>query len=200
MKDFWETRYAEEGLAYGEEPNVFLTEVADRVKPKGKVLVIGDGEGRNGVWLASKGFDVTSVDYSQVAIDKINAFARQRDVKINTICTDLTEWDWPEAAFDVVVAIFVHFPPHQRRAMHHAMLRALKPGGLLILEAYHKDQLDYGTGGPPSLEMLYTREDLEGDFAGAEILGLEHKLREVHEGRHHHGTSSVLQLLARKPA
>ncbi len=200
MKDFWDKRYAEEEYAYGTTPNDFLVAQKAHLRPGMSALSIGDGEGRNGVWLAEQGLAVTTVDYSREGVAKARRLARERGVEVHALCEDLTEWDWPEAAFDVVVAIFVHFPPHQRRAMHHAMLAALKPGGLLILEAYHKDQLDYGTGGPPSLEMLYTREELAEDFAGAEILGLEHKVREVHEGRHHHGTSSVLQLLARKPA
>ena len=199
MKDFWDSRYAEDEYAYGTHPNEFLVAQRARLEAGQTALSIGDGEGRNGVWLAAQGLDVTTVDYSQEGINKARRLAAERGVRLTTLCADLTEWDWPTNAFDVAVAIFVHFSPEHRTAMHHALLRALKPGGLLILEAYHKDQLDYGTGGPPSLEMLYTREDLEGDFAEAEILGLEHRVREVHEGRHHQGTSSVLQLLARKP-
>lgn len=198
MKDFWEERYSEDGLAYGEEPNVFLTEVIDQVPARGKILVVGDGEGRNGVWLATKGYKVTSVDYSPVAISKIEKFAKKCDVKVNTVCADLNEWDWPEAEFDAVVAIYVHFPSEARAKLHQKMLDALKPGGKIIMEAFNKSQLDYPSGGPPVIDMLFSEQELKDDFSKANIAELYEKIVYLNEGKYHVGDGAVVRLIAEK--
>lgn len=198
MKDFWNERYTEEGLAYGEEPNVFLTEVVDQVKPDGKVLVVGDGEGRNGVWLATKGLHVTSVDYSPIAIEKINAFAKKCGVTVNAVCADLNEWDWPRDEFDAVVAIYVHFPSQARTKMHHKMIDALKPGGKIIMEAFNKAQLDYPSGGPPVLDMLFSEEELKSDFSTVNINEIYEKIVYLNEGKYHVGDGAVVRLIAQK--
>lgn len=196
----WEQRYSEAGYAYGVEPNAFLVDQAWRLHPGMSALAVGDGEGRNGVWLAQQGLNVLAVDQSCTGLQKAEALARSRGVSIRTECADLGQWSWPEGDQDVVVSIFVHFAPQLRPRMHRAMLQALKPGGLLIMEAFHVDQLCYRSGGPPVGEMLYTAEMLREDFAGGNILELTQTAAELDEGRYHHGTAAVLRLILQRPS
>lgn len=198
MKDFWNERYSEDGLAYGETPNVYLSEVADQIEAGGKVLVVGDGEGRNGVWLARQGFDVTCVDYSPVAVEKIKSFAAQKNVSITAICADMNEWDWPVAEFDGVVSIYVHFPPDMRAGLHQKMVDALKSGGKILMEAFNKDQLQYKSGGPPVPEMLFSEEMLREDFSSVDILKIEEKVVHLDEGKYHCGDGAVVRMIAQK--
>lgn len=198
MSEFWDQRYAEPGYAYGTEPNAFFASQRHLLKPGMRALAVADGEGRNGVWLAEQGLEVLSVDASAVGLAKAQALARQRGVRIRTEQADLTRWDWPQAAFDVVAAIFIHFMPEHRARMHRAMLAALVPGGVLILEAFTPRQLEYRSGGPPVREMLYTADMLRADFAPAEILLLEETLAELEEGAYHRGTAAVVRLIARR--
>ena len=198
MKDFWNERYAEDGLAYGTEPNEYLASVVSHIPAGGKVLVVGDGEGRNGVWLAEQGFDVFSIDYSPVAIEKIKALADQRKVNIMAECHDLTEYDWPENTFDAVVAVYVHFPPGVRELMHKKMLSALTVGGKILMEAFHKEQLNYKSGGPPVEPMLFSDEMLKQDFEKAKIIELYESIVALNEGKYHVGDGAVVRMIAEK--
>ena len=197
--DFWNSRYAEPGYAYGTEPNAFLVSQKKYLKPGGKALAVADGEGRNGVWLAQQGLDVLSVDASEVGLRKTQELAADRGVAIRTEKVDLTTWKWPEQKFDVVAAIFIHFPPEVRARMHRRMFEALKPGGVLILEAFTPEQLTYKSGGPPVAEMLYTADMLRTDFAGGEILFIEETIAELTEGNYHRGAGAVVRLVLRRP-
>lgn len=199
MAGFWDERYGGEEFAYGTAPNDFLVANAGYLPPGGRILLPGDGEGRNSVWLAEQGFSPTAVDFSAAGLAKARALAAARGVAIETVHADLTEWDGPTAAFDGVVAIFLHLPPAQRRPVHRALLAALRPGGRILLEAYRPEQIAYRTGGPPVAEMLYSRAALEEDFAGAAILSLTEEVRTVAEGRYHHGEGAVVQLVAERP-
>ena len=199
---FWDRRYGKADYAYGTEANRFLTEQKHLLKPGMKTLVVGDGEGRNGVWLASQGLDVLSVDLSPVGLRKAEELADREKVKIKTQCADLTSWQWSKATYDLVVSIYVHFDPEVRQQMHRSMLEALKPGGLLILEAFNPKQLQYQTkynsGGPKIAEMLYQPEMLQTDFAGGKILELTETITELYEGQYHRGKASVIRLILRQ--
>lgn len=195
MSDFWNQRFSEPGFAYGTEPNAFLVSQKKYFKPGMETLAVADGEGRNGVWLAQQGLDVLSVDGSEVGLRKAQELAKRRGISIRTEWADLTAWKWPEQKFDLVVAIFIHFPPEQRARMHKKMLGALKPGGVLIMEAFTPEQLQYKTGGPPVKEMLYTAEMLRKDFMEAEMLQQEEVLTELEEGVCHRGKASVVRLV-----
>lgn len=197
-KDFWDSRYDEEGFAYGTKANVYLSSHADLFKAGQKILVIGDGEGRNGVWLAEQGCHVVSVDSSQVGVEKAKSLAAEKDVQLEAICADLNDWDWPESEFDFVVIIYVHFPPDVRELLHNKVINALKPAGQLIMESFTLEQLNYSSGGPPVLEMLYTAEMMENDFKLLEIQHLEECITELDEGKYHCGEGAVVRLLARK--
>lgn len=199
---FWDERYCESGYAYGTVPNQFLTQQQHRFKPGMKTLVVGDGEGRNGVWLAAQGLDVLSIDLSPVGLEKAQALAAQYQVQLQTQCADLTTWDWSATIYDLVVSIYVHFAPEVRQRMHQSMLIALKPGGLLILEAFNQDQLQYqrkyDSGGPKIWNMLYSSEMLRQDFASGEILELTETITELHEGQYHNGKATVIRLILQK--
>jgi cyclopropane fatty-acyl-phospholipid synthase-like methyltransferase len=199
---FWDDRYGESGYAYGSLPNQFLTQQQHRLKPGMKTLVVGDGEGRNGVWLATQGLDVLSIDLSPVGLEKAQALANQHQVQLQTLCADLTTWNWVVAEYDLVVSIYVHFAPEVRQRIHRSMLKALKPGGLVVLEAFNPEQLqyqrEYDSGGPPIQEMLYQPEMLRQDFAGGEIMELTETVTELHEGQYHDGKASVIRLVLQK--
>jgi cyclopropane fatty-acyl-phospholipid synthase-like methyltransferase len=197
-QDFWNTRYTEPGYAYGTEPNAFLVSQQSRLQPGMRALAVADGEGRNGVWLARQGLDVLSVDASDVGLRKTRALAAAKGVRVRTEQVDLTTWDWPQNEFDVVVAIYIHFPPESRARMHQKMFEALKPGGVLILEAFTPEQLNYQSGGPPVREMLFTAPMLRNEFSAGEILLLEETRTELEEGVYHRGPAAVVRAVVRK--
>lgn len=196
---FWDKRFSGADYRYGEIPNPFVAAQAERIVPGGTVLSVGDGEGRNGVWLAEQGFTVTSQDGSAVAQGKARRMAAERGVAVETVLSDLTAWDWPVATFDAVACIFVHFHAERRRAVHHEMLRALKPGGVLIMEAFHPDHINL-PGGPPAPDMLYSAEMLRADFAAAEVLLLEEVRSFVPQDSFQKGEAALTRLIARRPS
>jgi SAM-dependent methyltransferase len=195
----WEDRFGSPDYVFGKAPNYFLASCKALLPSRGKVLAVADGEGRNGVWLAEQSLEVTSIDFSPAAQEKAIALARERGVKVTFIRADVHDWEYPDRAFDVVVEIFTQFSSPAERARKWAgMRKALKPGGLLIVQGYTPKQLEYGTGGPKQIENLYTRDMLEkafGDFHDVKIVEEE---RELHEGTSHGGMSAVISLTARK--
>ena len=198
---FWDERYDRADYVFGEAPNAFLAANAQRLKGYRTALAVADGEGRNGVFLAEQGLEVLSIDASPVGLVKADALARKRGVRLTTHCLDIGGYDWPEAGFDVVAAIFVQFaPPAMRAAMFAGMVRTLTPGGLLLLQGYRPEQLAHGTGGPSQLENFYTEALLREQFAGLEIVSLESYDTQLTEGSAHAGMSAVIDLVARKPA
>ncbi len=194
---FWDERFAEPELAYGDQPNDWLREVAARLPP-GPVLCLAEGQGRNAVWLATLGRAVTAVDASPVGLARARELAASRGVAIETVVADLATWEGPDAHWAGIVSIFGHLPPPVRTRVHGAVARWLRPGGVLVLEAYRPEQLAHGTGGPRDLAMLYSAEQLAADFTDLEILHLAAADREVREGRYHTGPAAVVQLLARR--
>jgi len=196
----WDERYAQAGYWYGEAPNDFLRAVAGRLAPGADVLSIGEGEGRNGVYLATLGHRVTGVDASALGLAKAQALAVARGVVIDVVEASLETFDLGVDRWDGIVSIWCHLPTALRRDVHARVVRALKPGGLVMLEAYRPEQLEYGTGGPSDPSMLYRLDDLRRDFTGLDIVHGVEIVREVHEGVGHHGLSAVVQLVARKPA
>jgi SAM-dependent methyltransferase len=196
----WQERFSTPDYTFGKEPNEFLVRCRPLLPRTGKVLAVADGEGRNGVWLAKQGLDVLSIDFSPAAQAKARALAAEGKVAITFEEADVHAWAYPADAFDVVVEIFTQFStPAEREPKWAGMRRALKRGGLLIVQGYTPKQLDYGTGGPKQVENLYTRDMLErafGDFADVNITEEE---RELHEGAAHSGMSAVIGLTARRP-
>ena len=196
----WDQRYSEPGFAYGTEPNDFLRENAERHLPAGgAVLSLAEGEGRNAVFLAKRGFRVTGVDGSAVGLEKARKLAAEHGVELQTVVADLADFDLGVDRWDGIVSIWCHTPSALRTRLHRAVVAALKPGGVLLLEAYTPKQLGNKTGGPPVTDMLMTASALREELAGLDLLVADEKEREVHEGKHHDGLSAVVQVVARKP-
>jgi len=194
----WDERYGAPEYVYGTEPNEFLASVAGRIPP-GRVLSIADGEGRNGVYLATLGHRVTSVDASPVGLAKAGRLAAARGVKLTTVLADLAEYVITPGAWEGIVSIFCHLPPPLRRRVHEQVVRGLAPGGIYVLEGYSVRQLEFGTGGPQNADLLLTLDAVRGELAGLEFLHAVELEREVHEGTLHNGPSAVVQVIARKP-
>lgn len=199
-REFWNTRYDRDDYLFGEGPNAFLATQAERLRPGMTALAIADGEGRNGVWLAQQGLSVVTTDIAPRAVEKAQALARRRGVTIDAQTADLEAWDWPEAAFDVVVAVFIQFaPPAERDRIFARVKSALKPGGLILLQGYRPEQIANGTGGPAQVENLYTEALLRAAFQDCDILHLESHDSELSEGVAHAGRSALIDLAARRP-
>ena len=194
----WDERFSKAEPVYGEEPNEFLAAQAGRFKAGMKMLVPADGYGRNGLWLARQGFQVHTVDLSPVGVERARKAAEAAGVKMTIECEDLATWKWPAGEFDGVFAIFLHLSDELRRQVHAAMLRAVKPGALVILEAFHPGQLKHSSGGPKQVELLYTADMLRRDFVGAETVEIEEKETEVREGPMHSGPATVVRAVFRR--
>jgi SAM-dependent methyltransferase len=194
----WDERFSQLEPVYGDEPNVFLEAQAFRFPPGGKLLVPADGYGRNGIWLAKQGFQVHTVDLSPVGVERARKAAMASGVTVTIEQADLSSWTWPVAQFDGIASIFLHLPPQLRTQVHASMLRALKPGGLVILQAFIPRQLQYSSGGPKQVDLLYTAEVLRQDFAPATALELEEKQINIREGHMHSGPAAVVQAVFRK--
>lgn len=197
----WNERFAADHYVFGTQPNHFLTEQAHRLAPGSAVLAVADGEGRNGVWLAQQGHHVTGIDISEAGQDKAAKLAAERGVTLDLKLVDVAQWDWPENAYDAVVAIFIQFAdPAMRTTLFDGMKRATRPGGCILLQGYRPEQIGYGTGGPRAVENLYTEDLLRSAFADWEIEWLASHDSPVDEGPGHKGLSALIDLVARKPA
>ncbi len=197
--NMWDARYGSEEFAFGTQPNDFLVEASTFLPAGGHVVSLGEGEGRNGVWLAEQGFRVTAIDGSAVGLDKAARLAESRGVRLETVVGDLAETSLPED-LDGVISIFCHLPSALRRTVSRRAYAALRPGGVAIIEAYQPDQVHFGTGGPQDLDMLVRLEDLKSDWEGAECLLGREIVREVLEGKRHNGRAAVTQAVFRKTA
>jgi SAM-dependent methyltransferase len=196
--DFWNTRYKEVEYAYGVEPNEFLKMNINLLKPHSKVLCLAEGEGRNAVFIAEHNHQVTAVDYSKEGLNKLDKLAMQRNLTVETICVDLNGYKIDSNVWDAIICVFGHFPSDLRKSVFKQVYNGLKTGGVFIMEAYHKDQLNYKTGGPQVSELLYSAEELQSDFFEFENISIETSTKEIKEGKYHQGTSAVIQVLANK--
>jgi len=195
----WNGRFAAADYVFGTAPNAFLAARASLLTPGMRALCIADGEGRNSVWLARQGLQVTAFDFSPVGIAKARKLAERFGVKVDYRLSGVDAWRWDAQPYDVVAAIFVQFaPPPERQRMFAGMKQALKPGGLLILQGYRPEQIEYGTGGPKQRENMYTEALLRDSFDGLHILHLASHDDEVDEGPGHSGMSALIDLVARR--
>lgn len=198
MKELWDARFASGEYVYGTSPNRFFAGQLGRLSP-GRLLLPGEGEGRNAVWAASKGWTVDAIDYSNEGRKKALRLAREFDVSLNSyLVADLADASLAPETYDAAAEVFVHLPPALRRQWHGRLAGALRPGAMLIIEAYRKDQLKYGTGGPQNPELLYTAEMLREDFPHFHFLLLEEVEDVLNEGSMHQGPSALVRLVAQK--
>lgn len=199
MKDFWNERYNQNQMAYSSKPNVFFKEQLQHLEP-GKLLLPAEGEGRNAVYAALKGRQVTAFDFSESGYNKAMALAEQHVVTIDYQVTDAAQFTCKPESLDAVALIYAHLPASLRQEMHQKVVTWLKPGGTVILEAFHLKQLAYNSGGPKDKNMLYTAEMLQKDFSQLTIQMLEEVEIQLNEGLYHIGAGYVTRMVAKKQA
>jgi SAM-dependent methyltransferase len=197
MKEFWNERYSSEEFIYGTEPNEFFKSEIDKLAP-GALLLPSEGEGRNAVYAAKLKWTVDAFDQSEKGKEKCEAFAKENNVTVNYSIADALKIELPEDKYDMISFIFAHYPSSIRKQVHQKCIKALKPGGLLLLEAFNPLQLNNQSGGPKDLDMLYTVDLLKDDFADLNIKYLEELQVDLSEGRHHFGKGDVVRMLATK--
>ncbi len=197
MKEFWNDRYSSEDFIYGKKPNEFFKSEIDKLPP-GHLLLPCEGEGRNAVYAAKLNWTVDAFDQSDKGKKKCEVLASENKVAVNYTVADAVEIELGEDKYDMIALIFAHFPSSIRKQIHQKCSKALKPGGLLLLEAFTPSQLNNQSGGPKDMDMLYTTDLLQKDFANLNIKYLEELSVDLSEGQHHSGKGDVVRLLAVK--
>lgn len=193
----WNDIFDNEQYMYGKEPNDFLHSHYTEI-PKGKVLMLAEGEGRNAVFLAKNGYDVTAVDISEVGLEKARKLADENNVKIETICADLNHFELGENQWDGIVSIYCHLPPEVRQGLYQKIEKALKPNGVFLIEGYTPEQLKHKTGGPSNPAMMVSKAVLTNELPNLKFTYLEELEREIHEGVNHSGLGAVIQAVGVK--
>lgn len=201
MNNPWYERYSKEEYIYGKDPNVYIKEKLDSLNP-GKILFPAEGEGRNSVYAAKNGWEVYGFDASSAGKTKAEALAKANGVKIHYEVLKTEEADYPKDSFDALVFSYAHFPG-DRRSIHRKLAEAVKPGGILILEAFNKDQIhnqkvNLKAGGPKNIEMLYDLEEIKEDFKDFEFMEAKNEEVMLKEGDHHVGKGNVVRIFGRK--
>lgn len=202
MNQKWDDRYKDPEFAYGKDPNIFLKEWLTKFKP-GTVLMPADGEGRNGVFAAGLGWQVTSFDLSMEGQSKALQLAKEYNVMLEYVVGDLEELEFERETFDAIGLVYAHFPAERKAAFHRKLSACLKPGGVLILEAFSKRHLEYveldpKIGGPKDINMLYSESEILADFEHYEVLKLAEEEILLNEGKYHIGKGSVIRFTGRK--
>jgi len=193
----WNERYSQNPYYYGRMPNDFLVSSISYI-PKGKVLCLAEGEGRNSVFLARSGYQVTGVDFSETAVENARKWAESNRVSVEYLCEDLETYDLGDAQWDGIVSIFCHFPSEIRRGLHKRIAKALKKGGVFVMETYSPGQLSFGTGGPKNTDFLLGLDEVKTEFPGFEFQVAQEVERVIMEGIGHTGPSAVTQVIATK--
>ncbi len=197
MEKMWDQRFGEGIFAYGTAPNAFFARQLSAIPDKGRLLLPAEGQGRNAVHAASQGWQVDAFDLSQVGRARALALAESKDVSIHYWIQDLADLRLPEEAYDVVGLIFMHLPPALRNNVHSILAKSLRPGGQIILQGFSKKQLGLPSGGPKTLDMLFSKEELEEDFEGLS-LEIETQRIVLDEGPYHQGVAEVVNLIGKK--
>ena len=195
--EFWDERYSSSEFVYGSEPNEFFKEQIQKLVP-GKLLMIGEGEGRNAVFAAKQGWEVDAVDFSLVAKEKAIKLAKNNGVSINYDVSELSKYKFKQNYYDAAANIYLHLNRTLRKTIYSNCIFSLKTGGIIILEVFDKDQLGRNSGGPQNLEMLYSIDELKEDFQTTQIKLLEKKIITLGEGNHHKGEAAVVRMIAIK--
>lgn len=195
----WDHKYADSSYFFGTDPNEFLLHSERLIPRSGRVLCLGDGEGRNGVWLARQGHQVHTMDASMTGVAKARRLAEEHAVSVDAQVAELPDWVETGAAqgpWDAIVAIFCHLPPDVWSKVGWALSARLSESGVLIIEAYTPAQIGRGTGGPPVPELMLSSDLVHHDWPGLDLHVVEIE-REVREGHGHTGKASVLQAIGR---
>ena len=196
-KDFWDSRYSEQEFAYGTKPNIFLREQLKKIK-SGTALFLGEGEGRNAVYAATLGWQVDAIDFSSSARVKALKLAEEKKVNINYEVCDLSEYQFKGNYYDLVVMIFLHLPIGLREKVFYNSIRSLKENGRIIIEAFSKQQIDNTSGGPRSIDLLYSEQDILNLVKGLNTELIETKSIDLDEGQYHKGKADVIRYVGVK--
>ncbi|HLS17644.1 MAG TPA: class I SAM-dependent methyltransferase [Paenalcaligenes sp.] len=197
-RTFWDERFNQTEYYYGKLPNDFLKAQAKVFPRGGQLLSLGEGEGRNAVFMAQQGYEVTALDSAPAGLDKTQQLAKEKQVTVTPLLAHLKYYEFEPQAWDGVINIFCHVPAAVRRKIHQNLAFTLKQGGIFLMEAYTPEQLEYGTGGPKNIDLLYDPDTIRQELQGLELLHFEKVERNIVEGIGHDGPSSVLQVIARK--
>lgn len=197
MQDKWNERYKSEEFIYGLEPNEFFAKMLEP-KLRGKLLLPGEGEGRNAIYAASIGWDVHAFDQSDVAAAKAMIYARLNKFTFEYEINDCANFDMVENYYDAVGLIYLHLEPKLRKAFHQKLARNIKAGGIIIGEFFSSNQIMFDSGGPKDPELLYDVETIRDDFSELAHIKVEEKMITLHEGLLHNGTASVIRLIGMK--
>ncbi len=196
QQEFWNSKFSRDGYLYGLKPNTFI---ASKIKlfPRGsKVLCLGEGEGRNAIFLAKRGMEVTAIDASDIGISKLHFRALEENLKIETICADLNEWEVKEK-YDVIVASYLHMYKNEREDLFEKIEESLNPDGYFIGEFFSTKQLNYTSGGPKDEDLLYTVDDFKKHFALCDN-EIKEQVTILDEGKGHQGEACVIRVLIQK--
>jgi len=194
-KDFWNERFAIPDYVYGQAPNQFLATELKKLTP-GKILFPAEGEGRNAVYAAQNGWQVTAYDFSEKAREKAIALASAAQVNVNYLIASHEEAHFADHTFDVIALIYAHTP--FRAALHNKVMQWVKPGGILLVEGFSKEQLRYQSGGPKDPQLLFSVEELEHDFSGCKEINIRQELIFLSEGAFHRGEASVIRAVIKR--
>lgn len=194
----WNDRFKNENYVYGTNPNVFLADIHKKLNLSGEALAIAEGEGRNAVYLAQQGMNVTAWDYAQSGLAKTEKLAKDRNVTVQTKLVDLNEANWDKDHWDELICIFGHFPEALRTKTLEGVKEAVKPGGYFISEVYSVYQLPYKSGGPQNVELLYKPEEFLNVFSDWRIVHFFMGEVVRNEGELHNGLSHVIQFVGQK--
>lgn len=202
MNNFWDERFANNKSVYGAEPNEFFKEQLSKLEA-GAILLPAEGEGRNAIYAAKSGWDVSAFDTSRVGRENALKRAEQESVSIDYKLRDILEFDYPENKFDAIGLVYSHFPSVIRSAFHSKLAASLKVGGHIILEGFSKNHIKLSeenprVGGPRNIDMLFDSESILADFKGLETLLIEEKVVHLAEGEFHQGESYVLRYVGKR--
>lgn len=199
MSNFWNERFGTEEYAYGKAPNKFVKQELSKLRP-GKILFPAEGEGRNAVFAAELGWNVSAFDPSVEGKKKALTLAQNKGVHINYLIGGYETVHFPENSFDCLVLVFAHMPPDKRQKYHRKLLSFLKPEGKLILEGFSKKQIGMDTGGPKNIDMLFSESELQSDFQTLTELNITEIETHLNEGSYHKGKAWVIRASGMKAA
>ena len=197
MQQFWDERYSNTEYVYGEAPNRFLAEHLPSIPP-GRALFPAEGEGRNAAYAAHLGWEVDAFDYSQSAHHKAAQLFERKGVQANYTLSSVEAYAFKPHHYDLVFLCYAHLPPQQRTYLHRQAIQALRKGGWLLLEGFHKDQLGRSSGGPKKEDMLFSLDQMKTDFSVLHVHKLEKRLVHLEEGDFHQGEAAVVRMIAQK--
>ena len=197
QQEFWNKKFLRDAYLYGKKPNEFIYSCSANFNKTQRLLCVGEGEGRNAVFLAKKGFEVVALDASDIGLKKLEEYAKEENVKVKTLCTDINDWI-PKKKYGTIVASYFHVSNDEKKDVFKKLESALKNKGFLVLEVFSKNQINYSSGGPKDTDLLYSIEEFENIFKDSIIHKLEEVIINLDEGKGHQGKASVIRLVIQK--